>query len=52
MRDVVILLLVTAFFAVSAAYVWWCNRIIGPDPTDPVDPGDDAAGPPGGEVAA
>jgi hypothetical protein len=30
-RDVLILLLVAAFFALCIAYVWWCDRIIGPD---------------------
>jgi hypothetical protein len=28
------LLLTAAFFALCLAYVWWCDRIIGPDPTD------------------
>ena len=33
------LLLITAFFAVCLAYVWWCDRIIGPDePTESVSP--------------
>jgi hypothetical protein len=31
MRDVLMLLLTAAFFAVCIAYVWWCDRIIGPD---------------------
>jgi hypothetical protein len=26
--------LIAAFFAVCIAYVWWCDRIIGPDPAD------------------
>jgi hypothetical protein len=30
-KDVLILLLVAAFFALCIAYVWWCDRIIGPD---------------------
>jgi hypothetical protein len=34
MRDVLMLLLTAAFFAVCIAYVWWCDRIIGPDPAD------------------
>jgi hypothetical protein len=34
MRDVLVLLLIAAFFAVCIAYVWWCDRIIGPDPVD------------------
>ena len=32
MRDVVVLGFITAFFALCVAYVWWCDRIIGPDP--------------------
>jgi len=36
MRDVVVLAVITAFFALCVAYVWWCDRIIGPDP-DVVD---------------
>ena len=32
MRDVVVLAVITAFFALCVAYVWWCDRIIGPDP--------------------
>ena len=28
------LALIMAFFAVCIAYVWWCDRIIGPDPVD------------------
>jgi hypothetical protein len=34
MKDVVMLLLTAAFFGVCIAYVWWCDRIIGPDPAD------------------
>jgi hypothetical protein len=34
MRDLLMLLLTAAFFGVCLAYVWWCDRIIGPDPTD------------------
>jgi hypothetical protein len=34
MRDFLMLLLIAAFFAVCIAYVWWCDRIIGPDPAD------------------
>jgi hypothetical protein len=34
MRDVLMLLLIAAFFALCVAYVWWCDRIIGPDPDD------------------
>jgi hypothetical protein len=30
-------LLIMAFFAVCIAYVWWCDRIIGPDPVDLTD---------------
>jgi hypothetical protein len=37
MRDIVMLLLIMGFFAVCIAYVWWCDRIIGPDPVDLVD---------------
>ena len=32
MRDVVVLAVVAAFFVLCVAYVWWCDRIIGPDP--------------------
>jgi hypothetical protein len=32
MRDVLMLLLIAAFFALCVAYVWWCDQIIGPDP--------------------
>lgn len=31
MRDVVMLAVIAAFFALCVAYVWWCDRIIGPD---------------------
>lgn len=31
MRDVLVLLLVAAFFSTCIAYVAWCDRIIGPD---------------------
>jgi hypothetical protein len=34
MRDVLMLLSIAAFFALCVAYVWWCDRIIGPDPAD------------------
>ncbi len=34
MRDVLMMLLIGAFFAVCLAYVWWCDRIIGPDPVE------------------
>ena len=43
MRDVVVLLLIMAFFAVGIAYVWWCDRIIGPDPADLTDEDDEPA---------
>ena len=29
MRDVVVLAVIVAFFALCVAYVWWCDRIIG-----------------------
>jgi hypothetical protein len=32
MRDIVVLAVITAFFALCVAYVRWCDRIIGPDP--------------------
>ena len=32
MADVVLILTMVAFFVVCAAYVSWCDRIIGPDP--------------------
>jgi hypothetical protein len=31
------LLLTAAIFALCVAYVWWCDRIIGPDPADLAD---------------
>jgi hypothetical protein len=31
MSDLLILLLTAAFFALCLAYVWWCDRIIGPE---------------------
>jgi hypothetical protein len=31
MRDVVVLAVVAGFFALCVAYVWLCDRIIGPD---------------------
>jgi hypothetical protein len=37
MRDIMMLLLIMAFFAVCIAYVRWCDRIIGPDPVDLTD---------------
>jgi hypothetical protein len=37
MRDVLMLLLIAAFFAVCVAYVRWCDQIIGPDPADLAD---------------
>ena len=36
MRDLLMLLLTGAFFALCVAYVQWCDRIIGPDPAEPV----------------
>ena len=35
MRDLVVLTIVAIFFALCAAYVRWCDRIIGPDPELP-----------------
>ena len=32
MADIVLILTMVAFFVVSAIYVSWCDRIIGPDP--------------------
>jgi hypothetical protein len=34
MRDIIVLATIIAFFALCIAYVWWCDRIIGPDPAD------------------
>ena len=31
MRDLLMLVLIAAFFAMCIAYVAWCDRIIGPD---------------------
>ncbi|MET0145913.1 MAG: hypothetical protein ABW122_00610 [Ilumatobacteraceae bacterium] len=41
MRDVVMLAVITAFFALCLAYVRWCDHIIGPDPME--RPDEDAA---------
>ena len=35
MRDLLMLLLTGAFFALCVAYVQWCDLIIGPDPAEP-----------------
>ena len=32
MRDVIVVVITVAFFALCVAYVRWCDRIIGPDP--------------------
>jgi len=37
MSDIVKLAVTTAFFALCAGYVRWCDHIIGPDPTEPLD---------------
>jgi hypothetical protein len=42
MRDIMMLLLIAAFFALCVAYVYWCDRIIGPDPDVPTADGDEA----------
>jgi hypothetical protein len=44
MRDVLMLLLTAAFFVVCVAYVWWCDRIIGPDAADLTDDALEAEG--------
>ena len=31
MADVIFVVVIIAFFALSALYVTWCDRIIGPD---------------------
>jgi hypothetical protein len=43
-RDLLMLLLTAAFFGLCLAYVWWCDRIIGPDPAELTDH-DEAAEP-------
>jgi hypothetical protein len=45
MRDFLMLLLIAGFFALCIAYVWWCDRIIGPDPADLADHPDEAREP-------
>jgi hypothetical protein len=40
MRDLVILAVTAAFFALCVAYVRWCDHIIGPDPETFVDEAD------------
>jgi hypothetical protein len=44
MADLVVVVGVLAFFALSVALVWGCDRIIGPDP-DPQAETPDAAQP-------
>jgi hypothetical protein len=34
MRDLVMLATIVGFFVLCLAYVWWCDRIIGPDPVE------------------
>ena len=41
MTDVLVLFLIAGFLAACLAYVQWCDRIIGPDPTDLDDLEDD-----------
>ena len=43
MRDVVVLAVIAAFFALCVAYIWWCDRIIGPDPERLGEPVEDEA---------
>ena len=31
MADLVLVALIIAFTALCVAYIWWCERIIGPD---------------------
>jgi hypothetical protein len=42
MRDVVMVAVITAFFALCIAYVRWCDSIIGPDPAELDQSGADA----------
>lgn len=37
MRDVIVLITISAFFALCVAYVALCDRIIGPDPEPAAD---------------
>ena len=49
MRDVVLLLIVCAFFGLCVGYVHLCDRIIGPDPGHVADaPSDPTADVPAG----
>ena len=41
MTDVLVLFLIVGFFAACLSYVRWCDRIIGPDPTELGDLADD-----------
>ena len=43
MRDVIVLAIIAAFFALCVAYVWLCDRIIGPDVDSVVDAEADVA---------
>lgn len=35
MADLVMVVVIGVFFALAVAYVRLCDRVIGPDPTDP-----------------
>jgi hypothetical protein len=43
MRDVIVLAIIAGFFLLCVAYVRWCDHIIGPDPDDLRDTGEDPA---------
>ena len=41
MEDLLFLIGTVAFFALAAAYVRFCDRIIGPDPVEPTSTSDE-----------
>jgi hypothetical protein len=45
MADLLMVLIMVAFIVTCVAYVWWCDRIIGPDPARADADDLDASGP-------
>jgi hypothetical protein len=48
--DVLFVALLLAFFAVCVAYVSWCDRMIGPDPSPDAAPDDSTVAAPSLEL--
>ena len=42
MADVLFVAIVVVFFAICVAYVSWCDRLVGPDPSADRSPADEA----------